>query len=153
MPQIGPGKGDGVDKHDDFGREQVTKSSADRYKFRTPSLRNVMLTGPWGHDGAPRRLEAVIGHHADPAQSLEVDSPRHALLPERHDLDAIDFVVHEHKPSRAALLSKSELNARSLSSEEIDSLIDFLAALIDPTTVDLQAEIPRRVPGGEPVDN
>ena len=37
MPQIGAGRGDGFDSHEDFGREQVTGNLADRYKFRTPS--------------------------------------------------------------------------------------------------------------------
>jgi len=55
MPQVGPGKGDGdtvtVMGHDDYGREQVTGDSADRYTFRTPTLHNVTLTAPYGHSG------------------------------------------------------------------------------------------------------
>lgn len=39
VPQIGPGKGDNVDGRDDFGRETVSGDIADRYTFRTPSLR------------------------------------------------------------------------------------------------------------------
>ena len=46
MPQIGPGKDDGFDGREDFGRQQVTGEPLDRYRFRTPSLRNVTLTGP-----------------------------------------------------------------------------------------------------------
>jgi cytochrome c peroxidase len=66
MPQIGPGKGDGVDGHDDFGRERVTLDMLDRYRFRTPTLRNVALTGPWGHDGAYDSLEAIVRHNLNP---------------------------------------------------------------------------------------
>ena len=66
MPQLGPGKGDGVDGYEDFGRERVTGESRDRYKFRTPALRNVALTGPWGHAGSYRRLKDVVMHHLQP---------------------------------------------------------------------------------------
>lgn len=71
IPQIGPGKGDGFEGRDDFGREQVTGYIEDRYRFRTPTLRNVVLTGPWGHDGAYDTLEAMVKHHLNPAESLE----------------------------------------------------------------------------------
>ena len=72
MPQIGPGKGNGPSGHDDYGRENVTGHPADRYKFRTPSLRNVVLTGPWGHDGAYDSLRAVVEHHLDPVRDRPV---------------------------------------------------------------------------------
>ncbi|MCP4202769.1 MAG: cytochrome-c peroxidase, partial [bacterium] len=36
MPQIGPGKGDGFDGREDFGRERVTGRAGQRYMFRTP---------------------------------------------------------------------------------------------------------------------
>ena len=34
----------------DLGRYEVTEAPADRWKFRTPSLRNVALTAPYMHD-------------------------------------------------------------------------------------------------------
>src|SRR5690606_8654888 len=52
VAQIGPGTGDGPYRTDDFGRMKVTRQPADRYAFRTPALRNVELTAPYGHDGA-----------------------------------------------------------------------------------------------------
>ncbi|HBC55680.1 MAG TPA: hypothetical protein DCZ03_00815 [Gammaproteobacteria bacterium] len=70
MPQIGPGRGNGLDGHDDFGREQVTGDPADRYKFRTPSLRNVALNAPYGHAGAFDSLRAVVEHHIDTLNSI-----------------------------------------------------------------------------------
>ncbi|MEH6610781.1 MAG: cytochrome c peroxidase [Halioglobus sp.] len=60
MPQIGPGKGDGTDGREDFGRERVTGSVAERYRFRTPTLRNIALTAPYGHAGAYNSLAAVV---------------------------------------------------------------------------------------------
>ncbi|MGH7265407.1 MAG: cytochrome-c peroxidase, partial [Candidatus Rokuibacteriota bacterium] len=49
-----PQEGDGKDMlpGDDTGREEHTLNSADRYAFRTPTLRNVELTAPYMHDGA-----------------------------------------------------------------------------------------------------
>ena len=52
VAQFGPGPGDGPDGLDDFGRMRVTGQAEDSYAFRTPPLRNVVLTAPYGHDGA-----------------------------------------------------------------------------------------------------
>ncbi len=69
MPQIGPGKGDG-DGSKDFGRKRETGKMADKFAFRTPSLINVEVTGPWSHAGAYTSLESVIKHHLDPASAI-----------------------------------------------------------------------------------
>nr|MCU0911704.1 cytochrome-c peroxidase [Paracoccaceae bacterium] len=51
-PQLGPGKAERFEAHSrDVGRMRVTNDPADAYAFRTPSLRNVTRTGPWGHAG------------------------------------------------------------------------------------------------------
>lgn len=44
----------------DIGRAKVTGDSADRYRFRTPSLRNVAETGPYMHDGSRKTLDDVV---------------------------------------------------------------------------------------------
>ncbi len=44
----------------DVGREQVTGRQEDRYKFRTPSLRDIALTGPYMHDGSEKTLFDVV---------------------------------------------------------------------------------------------
>ena len=44
----------------DVGRQAVTGDRLDRYRFRTPSLRNVALTAPYMHDGSQRTLDDVI---------------------------------------------------------------------------------------------
>jgi cytochrome c peroxidase len=45
---------------EDYGRYNVTKSEADRFVFRVPSLRNVELTAPYFHDGSAATLEAAV---------------------------------------------------------------------------------------------
>ncbi|MCC6469779.1 MAG: methylamine utilization protein MauG [Alphaproteobacteria bacterium] len=44
----------------DAGRMEVTGDPADRWKYRTPSLRNVALTAPYMHDGSLATLEEVV---------------------------------------------------------------------------------------------
>ena len=46
--------------HRDKGREAVTGKKADRYRFRTPSLRNVAETAPYMHDGSQQTLDDVV---------------------------------------------------------------------------------------------
>ena len=44
----------------DQGRASVTGNSEDRYRFRTPSLRNVADTGPYMHNGSRQTLDDVV---------------------------------------------------------------------------------------------
>jgi cytochrome c peroxidase len=44
----------------DLGRYEITLDPADRWKYRTPSLRNVALTGPYMHDGSIASLREVV---------------------------------------------------------------------------------------------
>jgi cytochrome c peroxidase len=44
----------------DTGQEAITGKKSDRYKFRTPSLRDVSRTGPYMHDGAIETLNEVV---------------------------------------------------------------------------------------------
>jgi cytochrome c peroxidase len=151
MPQVGPGKGDGFDGREDFGLERVTGLASDRYKFRTPTLRNVALTSPYGHAGAYRSLEEVVLHHLDPVGSLESYDPASAMLPSRADLDVHDFVVQSDPARRAAIGAANELKPVSLSKREIQQLLEFLQALTDPASIDLRGDVPARVPSGAPI--
>ena len=61
----------------DDGRYEVTGLDADKWRYRTPSLRNVALTGPYMHDGSVATLEAVVAFYAqggggDPAQDPRI---------------------------------------------------------------------------------
>jgi len=148
IPQIGSGKGDGLNGQDDFGREQFTGDSADRYRFRTPTLRNVAITGPWGHDGAYNTLEGIVRHHLDPVNSLNYYDTNQAVLPSKSDLDPTDFVVHNNEASRSALASSIELDQINLSEEEFANLMEFLHALTDTSSLDLRSTVPSKVPSG-----
>jgi len=52
-------------KYKDAGREHITSDPADRYKFKTPSLRNVELTFPYMHDGTLGSLEECLDHYTN----------------------------------------------------------------------------------------
>jgi cytochrome c peroxidase len=155
MPQIGPGKGDNLpgysDGHDDFGRERVTGDIADRFKFRTPTLRNVALTAPYGHAGAYNTLEAVVRHNLDPLGSLDSYDQEQAVMPSRPDLDEQDFVVMDDPARVDAIAAANELVRLELTEKQFADLIEFLHALTDPAAIDLRNDIPASVPSGLPL--
>ncbi len=48
----------------DSGRAHITRDTADMYKFKIPSLRNLKYTYPYMHDGRFKTLDAVLDHYA-----------------------------------------------------------------------------------------
>jgi len=44
----------------DLGKYEITEVPSDRWKFRTPTLRNVELTAPYMHDGSFQTLGDVV---------------------------------------------------------------------------------------------
>lgn len=50
---------------DDKGRMRITNLSADSLKFKVPSLRNIMLTFPYMHDGRFTSPLQVLDHYSD----------------------------------------------------------------------------------------
>jgi cytochrome c peroxidase len=60
--------GVGYDKPEaerDPGRKDATKADADFGKFKTPTLRNVALSGPYFHDGSRKTLDEAIDYMAE----------------------------------------------------------------------------------------
>jgi cytochrome c peroxidase len=153
VPQVGPGMGDGPSGREDFGRERVTRDPRDRYRFRTPSLRNVAQTGPWGHDGAFNSLEAIVRHHLNPRESLARYDASQIVMPPRPDLDALDLVAHGDASVVAAIAAAIEITPPqpALTNREVLDLLDFLQALTDPAATDLRRWVPKRVPSGLPL--
>ncbi|MGH8473959.1 MAG: cytochrome-c peroxidase, partial [Gammaproteobacteria bacterium] len=47
----------------DLGRYEVTQDPADRWRYKTPSLRNVALTAPYMHDGSFATLADVVVYY------------------------------------------------------------------------------------------
>lgn len=152
MPQIGPGKGHGT-RGADHGRAAITGDPGDLYRFRTPSLRNVALTAPYGHAGAYATLDAVIHHHLNPTASLARFDPATLRLPAPDGpgtIAAIGPGANEIKRITSAIEIESDLPP--LTNEEIIELIAFLNALTDPGAVIGRLGAPARVPSGLPLD-
>ncbi|MBP8926857.1 MAG: hypothetical protein KBG75_13435, partial [Pseudomonadales bacterium] len=47
----------------DLGRMEVTADAGDRWRYRTPSLRNIALTAPYMHNGSLPDLRAVVEYY------------------------------------------------------------------------------------------
>ena len=156
MPQIGAGRGSGPNGFEDFGREQVTGLPGDILKFRTPSLRNIALTAPYGHSGAYDSLRAVVEHHLDPVKSLnEYNANRQAVLPQHPDLDDENYRAMDDPGIVSFIASYNELAPFEFTAEEVDRIIDFLHALTDMNSVDLRSDqdVVHGVPSGLPLDD
>ncbi len=147
MPQIGPGVAARFeDHHRDVGRMRVTGRGEDAYRFRTPSLRNLGATAPYGHDGAYATLEAVVRHHLDPITSLRDYDISQAILPELPG--AVDDWVLVRPIEVEAIAKSNELAPVSLSDSEINDLLAFLASLDDPIGRKGRLGVPDIVPSG-----
>lgn len=147
MPQLGPGKAARFERHArDVGRMHVTGDSADAYAFRTPSLRNVVETAPYGHSGAYATLEAVVRHHLNPVDSLNNYDRTQVVLPEFSS--ANDWRVMDDATEVAAIASANELDAKQLSNKEVADLLAFLAVLNDPASLEGRLGVPGTVPSG-----
>ena len=154
-PPIGPGKevdDDGYTR--DRGRGAVTGAARDAYAFRTPMLRNVTRTGPWGHAGAFAELRAFLNHHVDPVAGLDSYRPQ-AVLPQLASADG-DYAALSNRMERARV---REAAARTmdrhpppdLDAAEIDMLLAFLAALEDDGPRPDALGVPESLPSGLPV--
>lgn len=84
----------------DEGRAKITDKKEDRYRFRTPSLRNISETGPYMHDGSQKTLEDVVTFYF---RGIPVSGPGGLNL----DTEALDF----------------------LSFSDIDPMVEFLKSL------------------------
>ncbi|MDJ0826782.1 MAG: cytochrome c peroxidase [Rhodobacter sp.] len=153
LPQFGPGrtrKWDPVPR--DVGRMGETDRLEDAYKFRTPSLRNVALTAPYGHNGAMPTLEAMVRHHADPMKSQEDWQPAMANLRPAPWIAQTDFIIREDRIEMARQLAVNELDLPPLTDRDIADIVAFLHCLTGRSAGDRPLGVPDTVPSGLPVD-
>lgn len=151
MPQIGPGKAARFETHArDEGRMRVTGAAEDAYRFRTPSLRNITDTGPYGHAGSYATLEAVVRHHLDPVAGLMGYDPAQAVLAA---LDGVeDHRILRDEAELAAIAEANQLSPVDLSDAEVAAILSFLGALSDDSWRQGRMGVPETVPSGLPVD-
>ena len=146
-PQIGPGKAARFESHArDEGRFRVTGHPEDMYAFRTPSLRNVMLTGPYGHAGAHSDLRDFLAAHIAQDRDISGYALAAATLPE---LAVDDLKGQVDWPAISAAVT---YQPPVIDEAQIDALLAFLASLTDPDAITGRLGIPETVPSGLPVD-
>ncbi len=147
VTQVGPGMGG--EPSNDRGIALTTGVAADSYKFRTPSLRNVAVTGPWMHDGAYTTLEGAVRQMLDPTKALaSYDSSQL-----RTDVAATVDTDPSRNSARLAALDPVLATPVTLTDGEVNDLVSFLGSLTDTNGIqNAQANKPASVPSGLPVD-
>lgn len=99
-------------KHEDLGRYLITGNPEDVGKFKTPSLRDVMRTRPWMHNGLFDRIDGIINmyNHGMARPRPTIAQSHDPLFPQTSPL----------------------LKSLNLTQEEKDALIAFLYAITYP---------------------
>ncbi|MBB4301824.1 cytochrome c peroxidase [Rhodobium orientis] len=89
----------------DRGREEATERIFDRYRIKTPSLRNVALTAPYMHDGSVATLEQVVRFYAGGGVPHKTLSPLIGPidLSDKEIADLVAFLKSLTSPHAAAL--------------------------------------------------
>ncbi|RLA22756.1 MAG: photosynthetic protein synthase I [Gammaproteobacteria bacterium] len=107
----------GEKKPNDVGLYEITENPADRWKYKTPTLRNVALTAPYMHDGAMQTLREVVEFYNGGGVANEELDP--LMQPLKLQVGEIDDLV---------------LFLESLTGDNIDLLISdaFAAPVGDP---------------------
>lgn len=154
LPPFGPGRTRRFDLiARDVGRLGESDRLEDAYRFRTPMLRNVALTAPYGHNGAYRTLPEMIAHHIDPLRSFDEWEPVSVDLPEASWLAVSDMIIRQDQAElqrQRAAISPPKL---TVTDAEIALLVAFLEALTGSGEDGLMFGVPSKVPSGLPVDD
>ncbi len=150
-PQFGPGGtvpgGDGPGGLDDFGRQRNSHGlgTVDKYAWRTPPLRAVELTAPYGRLGQYTELEDQILHYIDPVDALI-----------NYDFSQVE------DPGKGAVLNNTAdilasgvdplMSTVNITPADVPDLIAFIYSMTDDAERDMNHLIPASVPSGLPVD-
>ena len=132
IPPIGPGKENhtGLRRvNHDAGRSLVTGKAEDTFHFRTPSLLNVEVTGPWGHNGAYTTLANAVRHMLNPYR-MALNYNRLQLKQKHIPLTALQAGIDE------MLTQDVDLQVHTYSEDDVQALIAFLRSLTDPCVKD-----------------
>jgi parallel beta-helix repeat protein len=102
----------------DYGRFEVTKGEGNKYAFKVPTLRNVVLNAPYMHNGKFKTIEEVLDFYAaGGGPGIGFKEPK------------VDDKIHSYQ----------------ITAEEKKDLIAFMFALTDESNL---PEFPEKVPSG-----
>lgn len=96
---------------EDTGLFLETSVSADKGRFRAPTLRNIAVTAPYMHDGSISSLAEVIDHYAAGGRTITTGA---------------NAGVGSHNPRKSRFIK-----GFAISLEEKQDLLEFLRALTD----------------------
>jgi len=99
----------------------VHKDPNTKGKFKTPSLRNVAITGPYMHNGIFKHLRTVIEFYD------HYNNPKRKINPETHK----PWAKPQYPQTVAYKYGKKELRAKPLNERKIKALVAFLRMLTD----------------------
>jgi cytochrome c peroxidase len=103
-----------------LGRFLITKKEKDIASFKTPDIRNVLVTGPYFHDGSQETLWDVIDHYnkGDGLQNPYLDEDIQPLALTETDIDDLVAFMASltsaiYKEQGAAELSRQRALSRT----------------------------------------
>jgi cytochrome c peroxidase len=121
-----------------LGRFLITKKQADIASFKTPNLRNVLITGPYFHDGSQLTLWDVMDHYnkGDGLQDPFLDEDIQPLALTEGDIDDLvaflaSLTSPDYRDQGAAELARQRKLARS-SRPQRDTARAFAPILLRP---------------------
>ncbi len=101
-----------------LGRFLITRKQADIASFKTPNLRNVLVTGPYFHDGSQETLWDVMDHYnkGDGLQNPWLDEDIQPLALSDRDMDdLVAFLASLTSPDYKELGAQELERQRALS--------------------------------------
>jgi cytochrome c peroxidase len=143
LPQLGPGVGGDLTVGFpgwDLGRQNVSGFVEDRFAFRTPSLLNVALTGPYGHAGQFEKLRDFVAHYRDP----ELSNRQYDIQSNVSDPTLVTMLT----PNSDVVLATVDPRLQAFSDLDVDAVVEFLHALTARDALDLSDMVPASVPSG-----
>ena len=129
------------DLHKD--RAELTNNEADKNRRRTPSLRNVEWTPPYGHAGSFETLEQILKAHLNPVEGLRAFVS--GKLGGKPVPEAIEKAVSE-------LSERNKLQVVELANVEFAELMAFLKSLSQPDVLAGELGRPDDVPSSLALD-
>jgi cytochrome c peroxidase len=117
----------------DIGRGAVKGEEFKKYFFKTPSLLNLAVTGPYMHNGAFRTIRDVINHYSDIKTSLQ----NYKLSDDQINSSPVELEVLNDQKSIQTILNSMQAQflkrGLNFSESEKDDLEAFLTnGLLDP---------------------
>ena len=120
--------------------------------FRAPTLLNVAITGPWGHNGQFATLKRNVEHYTGHGASIAAYFANNEMC-DLEQFKDLDDCANTLAPNGLALsnsiLAGNDEFSNGISDEEVDLVVQFLGTLTDPDAANvnsnaIRALIPQR---------